>query len=338
MPITFDQKSVQTQRHTTAYLQAGPSDGPLMIFLHGWPELSILWRAQLEHFSAAGWRCIAPDMRGYGGSAVHDRVSGYAVAEIVADMLELHDALGGQPAVWVGHDWGGPIAWAISSHHPDRCRAVVSLCIPYLPGGFTLPSLTVLVDRGRYPVDRFPVGQWDYWLYHREQPEESARDLGKDVRATLTWGYRVTPPRPETDPAPFAQTRANQGWFGPDHQAPELPRDRDFIGDDDFELAVSAFERTGFRGADAWYLNDALNETYAAQAPNFGRIPLPTLFVHAANDSIATTLIGRLSEPMREHCSDLTEVTIESGHFVQVERPGETNRAIADWFASRGIG
>src|SRR5690242_10612195 len=64
------QHILETGRHRTAYLETGPADGPLMIFLHGWPELGLVWRAQLEHFGAAGWRCVAPDMRGYGGSSV----------------------------------------------------------------------------------------------------------------------------------------------------------------------------------------------------------------------------------------------------------------------------
>src|SRR3954466_5609417 len=54
------QHLLQTGRHRTAYLETGPADGPLMIFMHGWPELGLVWRAQLEHFGAAGWRCVAP--------------------------------------------------------------------------------------------------------------------------------------------------------------------------------------------------------------------------------------------------------------------------------------
>ena len=60
--------SVRTDRHETFYLECGPPDGPLMIFVHGWPALSIMWRRQLQHFGALGYRCVAPDMRGYGRS------------------------------------------------------------------------------------------------------------------------------------------------------------------------------------------------------------------------------------------------------------------------------
>ena len=87
-----------------------------MIFIHGWPELGILWRAQLRHFAAVGWRCVAPGMRGYGGSSVPTSIAAYAVRELLDDMAELHEALGGEPAIWIGHDWGSPVAWGMASH------------------------------------------------------------------------------------------------------------------------------------------------------------------------------------------------------------------------------
>jgi pimeloyl-ACP methyl ester carboxylesterase len=121
----FAIRRLATARHATAYLDAGPADGPLMIFVHGWPELSLVWRAQIEHFAAAGFRCIAPDMRGYGGSSAPKATNAYAVQELVADLVDLHDALGAKPAVWVGHDWGSPVVAALVARQPHRGRGVV---------------------------------------------------------------------------------------------------------------------------------------------------------------------------------------------------------------------
>ena len=90
VPRTFG-----TSCHTTRYLESGPADGPLMIFLHGWPELSLVWRAQMAAFAADGWRCVAPDMRGYGGSSAPAATDAYANEQVVRDMAELHDHLGG---------------------------------------------------------------------------------------------------------------------------------------------------------------------------------------------------------------------------------------------------
>ena len=92
--------------HSTFYLACGPTDGPLVVFVHGWPELSISWRHQLPVMGALGFRAIAPDMRGYGGSSVYPNHEDYSQQHIVSDMIGLLDSLKIEAAVWVGHDWG----------------------------------------------------------------------------------------------------------------------------------------------------------------------------------------------------------------------------------------
>jgi alpha-beta hydrolase superfamily lysophospholipase len=103
--MTITEHTVKTDRHTSFYLAAGPENGPLIIFIHGWPELSISWRHQLPALAALGFRAIAPDMRGYGRSTVYNKKGEYAQEHIVRDMLDLLDSLGRDKAVWVGHDW-----------------------------------------------------------------------------------------------------------------------------------------------------------------------------------------------------------------------------------------
>src|ERR1700741_3432559 len=109
-------------RHASFYLASGAAAGPPVIFVHGWPELSISWREQLPVFGALGFRAVAPDMRGYGRSSIYARHEDYALEAIVADMLELLDALGAKKAIWVGHDWGSPVVWSIAQHHPEVCH------------------------------------------------------------------------------------------------------------------------------------------------------------------------------------------------------------------------
>jgi pimeloyl-ACP methyl ester carboxylesterase len=328
----------ETSRHRTAYLEAGPADGPLMIFLHGWPELGILWRAQLARFAADGWRCVAPDMRGYGGSSVPTDTGAYALREIARDMIELHDALGGAPAVWVAHDWGSPVAWSLAAHHAERCRGIASLCVPYHARGFALPSLLPLVDRTIYPADLYPAGQWDYFLDYREHFDRAANDFEADVSATMSLVYRRGSPAAIGRPAKTASVRANGGWYGSARRAPAKPRDETMLSQFDFDALVAAFAATGFRGADAWYVNDSANIAYATEAPNDGRIALPVLLIHAAWDSVCDSAHGRLAEPMRSDCSDMVETTIDAGHFVMQERPAEVDAALARWLAVKGLG
>ena len=92
LPVT--EHVVKTSRHTTAYLACGAEDAPAVIFVHGWPELSVSWRHQLPVFAALGLRAIAPDMRGYGQSSVYQRHEDYALEQTVGDMIELPRCVG----------------------------------------------------------------------------------------------------------------------------------------------------------------------------------------------------------------------------------------------------
>jgi pimeloyl-ACP methyl ester carboxylesterase len=332
-PARHAQRIVETARHRTAYLEAGPADGPLMIFLHGWPELGLVWRPQLERFAAAGWRCVAPDMRGYGGSSVPATTDAYALREIVADMLELHDALGGAPAVWVGHDWGSPVAWSLAARYADRCRAVASLCVPYASRGFALENLLPLVDRELYPPAAYPDGQWSYYRFYELAFEQAAADFEADVAATVALLYRAGSPKAVGRPARSASVVANSGWFGAAHRAPIVPHDTLLLPATDFDAVVAALSANGFRGPDSWYVNDAANVAYAAELPD--RLSMPVLFVHAAWDTICDTVHSRLADPMRADCAELTEVTIDAGHEVMLERPADVNAALETWLAAK---
>jgi len=323
--------AVQTARHRTAWLEAGPPSGPLVIFLHGWPELGLVWRAQLEHFAQLGYRCVAPDMRGYGGSSVPTATTAYAVRELVHDMLELHDALGGAPAIWVGHDWGSPVVWSLASHHAARCRGVASLCVPYFAHGFALSHIAEWVDRQLYPEDQYPVGQWDYFEFYREHFDQAAQDFEADIAATLALLYRTGSPGAIGARAFTSAVRARGGWFGVARRAPVVPRDPTLLSAGDFDALVAAFRTTGFRGANSWYMNDAANIAYAAEAPGGGRLALPVLFLHAAWDIVCDTMRTGMAEPMRASCAALTEIAIQGGHELMLERPAEVNAAIADW-------
>lgn len=214
MPFAVTEHVVKTPRHATAYLACGAADAPVIIFVHGWPELSISWRHQLPAFAALGFRCVAPDMRGYGRSSVYGQHADYALEHSVRDMIELVDALGRERAIWVGHDWGSPVVWDIASHHPERCHGVVNLCVPYLPKGFAPASLLPLVDRDLYPEDAFPAGQWEYQLFYEQNFQAACAAFEANPRNTVKVLFRKGDPAARGQPARLALVRKRGGWFG----------------------------------------------------------------------------------------------------------------------------
>ncbi len=120
---------------------SGVRGRPVLMFLHGFPEAAFAWDALLEHFSRpehGGYRCIAPNLRGYEHSSAPPRVEDYRAKHLVQDIVALIDAEcgAGQPlAALVAHDWGGAVAWAVANQHPQRLRQLVIVNAPH-PGTF----------------------------------------------------------------------------------------------------------------------------------------------------------------------------------------------------------
>ncbi|MEL7158267.1 MAG: alpha/beta hydrolase [Actinomycetota bacterium] len=335
MTVEITEHTVRTDRHTTGYLAAGPADGPLVIFVHGWPELSISWRHQLPVLAGLGFRVVAPDMRGYGRSSTYDEIAAFAQAEIVADMIELLDHLGRDRAVWVGHDWGSPVVWNLAAHHPDRCRAVANLCVPYRTLEVGWDHLISLVDRNVYPEDEYPVGQWDYQLFYQENLARAVEVFEADTYRVVKALFRKGNPDNRGKPSATASIRAAGGWFGGADQAPDLPRDGDVVTEADLRTYAAALDRNGFFGPDSWYLNHEANEAYGAEVVDNGVLEMPVLFLAARYDYTCECTDSRLAEPMREYCRDLTEHTLDTGHWMAQERPAEVNAALVAWLRDR---
>jgi pimeloyl-ACP methyl ester carboxylesterase len=329
--MTLVTRTFSTPRHTTRYLECGPADGPLMMFLHGWPSISLMWHAQLNAFAAEGWHCVAPDLRGFGGSSAPAAIDAYTTAEVVTDMAELHDHLGGAPAIWVGHDWGSVVAGALAAHEATRSRGVVLTSLAYFPGANALPTLVPLVDRAIHPIAEYPDGQWDYYRYYTTHFDAAVADLDADRAATLASIFQPGRPAAVGAVSPNALVTRNGGRFGAAHRAPATPPDPALWPPADFDALVQAFDAHGFRPPCAWYLNDDANIAYARAAPNGGRLAQPVLFVNGDWDGICSIIGNRQGDPMRAACSDLTVTSLPAGHWLPLERKAELTRAIGDW-------
>jgi len=331
--MTVVERIVKTDRHRTFFLASGAEDAPVIVFVHGWPELSISWRHQLPTFAGLGFRAIAPDMRGYGRSSVYPRHEDYALEHIVKDMIELLDGLGREKAVWVGHDWGSPVVWSLASHHPDRCFGVANLCVPYFAKGFAPRTLVPYVDRSVYPEAQYPVGQWDYQLFYEENFEAARAGFEANVGNTVKALFRKGNPSGKGKPSRTAQVRRDGGWFGGTGQAPDVPMDTDVLTEEDLHKYAASLEGNGFFGPDSWYMNHGHNLEFATRAVNGGRLAMPVLFLHGEYDYTCETVASRLADPMRRDSENLTEVTVQSGHWMAQEKPRAVNAALAKWLA-----
>src|SRR5918992_2153993 len=173
---------------------AEQGQGPPVVLCHGFPELSYSWRHQIPALAEAGYRAVAPDMRGYGESSIPAEIEAYDAPTLCADLVGLLDELRAERAIFVGHDWGASVVWQLALAHPSRVAALVALSVPYVPRP-PAPPVELL---------RQGLGE-DFYIVWFQRPGVADEALARDVRRTLTttrawsaqWGEdEEDPPRP----------------------------------------------------------------------------------------------------------------------------------------------
>lgn len=336
-PAALISRTFATSRQTTHYLECGPVEGPLMIFLHGWPCIGLMWRAQMEAMAAEGWHCVAPDLRGYGGSFAPAAKDAYSIEQVVLDVVELHEHLGGKPAIWVGHDWGSVVTGELLAHEPKRSRGAILISLAYQPAGLALRTVVPLVDRTIYSADQYPDGQWDYYRYYTTHFEAAIADLDADKAASLASIFRPGSPDGIGKPSPNAEVTRNGGRFGGAHKAPPTQPDPALWPQADFKVLLEAFEARGFRTPCSWYMNDDANVAYANEALNGGRLLQPILFINGDFDQICTIAGNRQGDPMRSACLDLTVINMPTGHWLPLEHKTELVEVIRTWLRDKNL-
>ncbi|MDH3684590.1 MAG: alpha/beta hydrolase [Myxococcales bacterium] len=320
-PFALPPRTLPDGRHVPALTLAvhEVGRGPAVVLCHGFPELAYSWRHQFEALNGAGFRVVAPDQRGYGGSDRPEPVEAYDLHHLTGDLVALLDQLEIERAVFVGHDWGGFVAWAMPVLHPGRVSGVVGVNTPNLPR-MPLPPTQLM---------RASVAGDDEKLYILWFQEPGVADpvLARDVRLVFE-RLMVGGIPPEQ-----ALARAAQLPGGPDmnpfRRLGELePMGEPIISAAELDHYVDVFSRTGFTGGINWYRNMDRNwET----APGVGatRIEVPCLMVTAEWD---LALRPELAAGMGAQIPDLETVLLEKcGHWTQQEQPREFNAVLVDW-------
>ena len=192
------------------------------------------------------------------------------------------------------------------------------------------------MNRDIYPEAKYPYGQWSYQRFYQLDFERATRWFDSDIAACVRAFYSKGNPANLDKPAFTATVVEDGGWFGgaekPDPKWKDIPNANMCIDEETYQEVVSAMERTGFWGADAWYANHERNRAYFLDKAKYtGHLLMPVLFIEAKYDTICDTFLSRLAEPQRKYCSNLTEVSIKAGHWVAQEKPAEVNGAIARW-------
>lgn len=316
------------------YYAAGPVNGPLIIFLHGWPATGITWKFQIDTFAGLGFRVIAPDMPGYGQSTARRVVEDYSQEALVEGMMALLADTGRDAAVWVGHDWGAGVTSSVAAQHPNAVKALVNMCVPYHTIELGWDGFLPLVNRDLYAADEYPYGQWDYMRNWEVNFDKAVEWFEQDPAGVCSVALQKSS-APPTRFSNFA-TVQKVGWFGGLPKPPSVDQlGPPLLPEREFNIFVKDMQRTGFWSGSAYYSNHKRNAAYNSKAPDGGKLKQPVLFIQAEWDTVCDTKTSALASPMRSVCSNLTEVSIETGHWVPIERPEEVNAALVKFILEK---
>lgn len=277
--------------------------GKPIVLCHGWPEHAFSWRFQMDALAAAGYHVIVPNQRGYGNSSRPTEVTAYDIEHLSGDLVALLDHYGYDDAAFVGHDWGAMVVWGLTLLHPSRVNKVINLSLPYQ-------------ERGEKPWIEFleEILGGDYYFVHfNRQPGVADAVLEQNTFSFLRNLYRKNEPFKATEPGMAMINLANA----------EAPLGEPIMSDSELAVFVSAFEASGFTSSINWYRNLDRNWRLLANVdPIIGQ---PTLMIHGDRDTIPK------SDRLAAFVPNVEVVHLDCGHWIQQEKPEETNQAILRW-------
>ncbi|WP_445354939.1 alpha/beta fold hydrolase [Microbulbifer sp. EKSA008] len=277
--------------------------GNPVVLCHGWPENAFSWRHQIPVLAAAGYHVIVPNQRGYGNSSRPTEVTSYDIEQLTGDLAALLDHYGYQDATFIGHDWGAMVVWGIALLHPNRVNKIINLALPY-QARTEKPWIEFMEEL---------LGSDYYFVHFNRQPGIADAVLDKNasqfLRNLLRKDVPPTPPEPGMVMINLARAVSPLG-------AP-------LLNDSELAVFVSAFEKTGFTSSINWYRN--LDRNWHILADVDPVIQKPTLMIYGDHD-----LIPR-SPDIKDFVPNVDEVNLNCGHWIQQERPEETNQVILNW-------
>ncbi|WP_051406904.1 alpha/beta hydrolase [Nocardia sp. CNY236] len=296
---------------------AEQGEGPPVVFCHGFPHTWYIWHRQLSAVAAAGYRALAPDLRGYGRTDVPADPTEYTNRAVCADLLGLLDDVGAEQAVFVGLDFGAALVWELALRAPARVGGVIVLNNPFTPRPPRAPSHLWAKAAARHFLH----------LHYFQTPGVADAELGARPRESLARiYYALSADYHYLDTWRFPAEGV--GYLDVLPHAPALPWR--WLGEDELDCIAQDFDRTGFTGGLNWYRsldrNWELTSDYAD-----AKVAVPSYFLYGSRDPDMEGFSGR--DPlavMRGNVIDLRAVTEvpDAGHLVHLERTAEVNRLI----------
>jgi epoxide hydrolase A/B len=298
--------------------EAGDRGAPVVLLAHGFPELAYSWRHQLPALADAGFHAVAPDQRGYGRSSRPEAIDDYDIVHLTDDLVGVLDAVGAEKAVVVGHDWGSMVATGMATLHPDRVRGLVNMSVPFLPRA-PLSPVTLFKQ---------VFGDTFFYILYFQEPGVADANLGADPATTMRRmlaGVKVR----EGDTLETVGMQSADPDAGFVERLPEPDGLPDWLSQEELDFYISEFTRTGFTGGINWYRNFDRNWELTAHIDGV-KVDAPSLFIGGKQDPVVAMSPPGVGDAfLSDHRGNV--MIDDAGHWVQQEKPAETNAALIDF-------
>ena len=302
------------------------SQSPVILCVHGWPELSHSWRHQVAFFVNLGYTVATMDVRGYGNSSKPESIDGYTLESLALDVASVAAAVSDKPVVLFGHDWGAPICYATTLRHPELICGVAGLSVPFTPY-----SDVALLD----VLSTIYAEQFFYILYFQQ-----ARLVESEVEIDMSTALRkiyfaLSGDAPDNEW--LKKKPVNAGLLDDMTLPNKFP---DWMTEDDFEIYVDAFTEGGFTGPISRYRAMSLDETLNAAYRGM-TIAQPACFIAGTKDAVRDYVPGvdGYSDPGAGFDDFRGATLVEGkGHWIQQEAPAATNAALKSFMDSLANG
>jgi pimeloyl-ACP methyl ester carboxylesterase len=301
--------------------------GPLVVLLHGFPEIWYSWRYQIPVLAEAGFHVVAPDLRGFGDTDQPKEIDQYTLLHLVGDIVGLLDTLNEETAVIVGNDWGATLAWNAVLLRPDRFRGIIALTVPMM----SQPPIP--------PTTIFPQNENElfYTLYF-QTPGVAEKEFEQDARFTVhnlfysASGDAGSRKSDDGTPNPFNMVSREHGLLS----ALPMPRITPWLKEKDLDVYSEAFAKTGFRGGLNYYRNLDKNRELLS-CFNGVKVIIPALFIVGDRDvGLSIPGMDQIISEMSNLVPNIRQTIFlqDCGHWAQQEKPEEISKEIISFMKS----
>ncbi|KAJ0116161.1 hypothetical protein N8I77_008665 [Diaporthe amygdali] len=319
---TLTKKTITTKRgfEYTYYVSPAAAGKPTLALHHGFPDQAEEWEDLIvNHLKPAGYGVIAPDLLGYGGTSKPTDPEAYKFGGMTADVVEIIDAEKVDKVISLGHDWGSRAAQMLYNLHPERVSGLVMVNVPWMGATKGPMDLDALLAQAQQVF-----GYGTFWYWKLFTADDGAKVLNENPDILFDIAHA-----PESWMATFCTENGMRKALENRGEGFDIKR-RAYATEETKKAFIERFKRDGFDGPVCWYKSHVFGQQSEEANPDNQVVNVPSLFLGYEEDVVCRKE-GILPFIQAGALPQLTNVTLNGGHWGLLEFPKEFGENVTQW-------